>query len=293
MNCHEARLNLWGYIDHEVEPRLHRLITVHLDECDACLSRFRGEEAIEMAVTRSLLAGPPKARLWSRIEAALDAADSQVIERARPRRRIWSRPSWRSLVVAAAALLVGAALVLRGIETAPPVQRVAESEFFSEVAKIHLRVESGTLSPTKADSRWTEIDKWAKLQPLKFSFELKSGSVEGLELVGAAMATVRSEQALVVFTHEATPERRPVHLVVLSARSAEKFPNTTRELAAGVVREKEEGALRVAALLTGQFLVAGIAPVEVPAVAPFVEALFEILEGQATGAGGDRSSRGN
>lgn len=285
MNCHEARRSIWGYIDHEVDPRVHRRITAHLDECDACLARFRGEEALELGFTRSLLAAAPTPKLWDRIEAALDAADSQVVERVRPRRRPWIP------LAAAAAILVGTLLAIR-VGFQPPVTPVPiASEFFPEVAKIHWRVESGALAPTIVEKRWTEIDKWAKDQPLKFSFELKSGHVEGLELVGAATATVRGEQALVVFTREATPEHRPVHLVVLSSRSVEKFPQTRFDLEGKSVREKEVDSLRVAALLTDQFLVAGIAPIDVPAVAPFVEALFKILEGEASGSTGNGSSK--
>jgi anti-sigma factor (TIGR02949 family) len=107
MNCSDARVRLYPYLDGELSPDEQENVGRHLGGCEPCSTAFNGERALFAEIRRHADALAP-AGLRARISAGLGHAPA-----AAPPALTGSRP-WpfaRALVPAAAAALLVAVLV--------------------------------------------------------------------------------------------------------------------------------------------------------------------------------------
>ncbi|MBI4612076.1 MAG: zf-HC2 domain-containing protein [Planctomycetes bacterium] len=220
MNCQEAQNHLWPYLDRELEPAVHRSITRHLDTCDECLRRFRAEETVELALSRTLVRGTPTARIWEGIGRAVTQSDV-FAKRARPapgRKFRWA------LAAAAALLAIAGYRMFRGGPSESP-EGPSRPDILEQLARIQDRAEDGelplgrTFEGPEADD-WSEIAKFAEKERPKLH---PRGPIDQVDATRVVATTLAGAPALVVFaSDEADPKKKREFLfVIVSAADLE------------------------------------------------------------------------
>ena len=275
MNCKDVRNRIWAYLDRELASPVHRQVTRHLDDCDGCLERFRGEEALELTFHRGLLQGVPTPGLWNRIDGALEYADTITTT---ARRRPW--PVLR-IGLAAAAVLLTALLVLPSHEPAPQVVIPPLHQELSLLGERPLAVD-------RAVENWNGVVAFGEEERdrLGFLVRLDRRPARAIEPIGVSGTTMQGVPALVIFARETTMGV-PFRLVVLNLRAvrsrfASDLNTAGTSQAAGLSTGSASVAFRDWA--EADQLVAAIGPFSPERLAEIVDDLCDIAGGQVPSA---------
>ena len=191
MNCPDVRLLLHAYLDDELGAADSLAVTQHLDECEACMQRFRAHTRLREDLR--------KANLFRQAPASLRARIGKQLPRstAAPRSR---RHGW-DLALAALAALFAIAALFAGWQTLQLRQRGSDA-LVAEAVSDHVRsLLPGHLIDVRSTNEHT-VKPWFDGR-LDFSPQVKDLSARGFELMGGRLDVLDGRQvaALVYQRH--------------------------------------------------------------------------------------------
>jgi anti-sigma factor RsiW len=189
MNCSDARIQLSGYVDGELNATQISRLDAHVSGCGGCQRARTVQSFVHSELRRELIRYKAPAALHRRVRAALQA------ESAAPQQSWWRRLSWATLTPALGMALAAAVTANVAILAALPSK---EDRLADEVLTSHVRALVASHVIDVASSDRHTVKPWYAGK-LDFSPPVADFASDGFKLAGGRLDYVdgRTVAALV------------------------------------------------------------------------------------------------